>query len=39
MNTLVTNMNVRRRCCMNDGSNHAAVFFTSVHKGSQLWGE
>ena len=36
---LVDMMNSRRRCCMNEGSNHAAVFFTNVHKGSELWGK
>ncbi len=34
MESLVSSLNSRRRCCMNPGSNHAAVFFTkfsSVH--------
>lgn len=29
METLVSSLNSRRRCCMNPGSNHAAVFFTN----------
>jgi hypothetical protein len=41
MDTLVNTMNTRRRCCMTDGSNHAAVFFTHKcpYKGAKLRGK